>query len=157
MTKCRRRSRSCSSVSARTARCSPGVSQDEPRAYRKAFRELQESYYDLPRYKGYTADEATNIDALWVEVRNRARSADRGDMLRSLRKLERNGALEGVDETVLKGVRRRVYGSLRQLRDREKFAKQHPAVQIVIGRGTLTPDDVAALETFLAAQELEAA
>jgi len=111
------------------------------RAYRDV-QKLQSQYYELPKYRGYTADEAQTIDALWQEARNNSRSAEPAQMLRSLRKLTQGGE---TDPSIVKGVRRRILGMLRQTRDRERFRKKHRELNYFYGSGPLTEEEVSAL------------
>jgi hypothetical protein len=101
----------------------------------KLFKKLAGEYYELPQYRGYTADEARAINDLWQEVRNSARGPDDVYMLRSLRQV---GA--GEDERVIRGVRRRILGLLREDRKRERYKRQHPEIALLTGSGKLTPD-----------------
>src|SRR5690606_35613337 len=49
----------------------------------KLRRKAQAEYYNLPRYRRFTAEEGFAIDALWQEARNLAGSDDRFAMLRA--------------------------------------------------------------------------
>lgn len=108
-------------------------------------RRLSKEYYALPRYRGYSADEAREIDALWQEVRNNARGSDTLYMLRALRKADTSG----YSEKAVRGVRRRILGMLREDRSRERYRRDHPEVLLLNGSGRLTPDMAAVLEAAI--------
>lgn len=109
------------------------------REVRKTRRERTE----LPKYRGFTADQAEDIDELWQEVRNNARSADELDMLRALRYYLATNT--GLDGAVVAGVRQRINGRLRQVKAREMFDRAHPEQRIFYGSGKLTQAERAAL------------
>lgn len=96
----------------------------------------------LPKYRGYDADQAQQIDEVWQEVRNNARSADTLDMRRALRMYLGGNS---VDPAIVAGVQRRISGRLRQTTDRTRFDRAHPEQDIFYGRGRLTPAEIASL------------
>jgi len=116
------------------------------KAYKRAAAQRSEMFA-LPKYAGFTADEARAVDDLWVQVRANASRAEPGPMLVSLRKLLEDGRT--VDPKVLSGVRRRIVGTMRTLRQRERYALTHPEMVAFYGgagkAGPLTPAERAAL------------
>lgn len=106
---------------------------------------LQSEYYELPRYRGYDADQALEIDNVWQLIRNNARSAEDADMLRAMRTID----LAGIDPLILKGVKRRIMGVLRDLPDRNSWKKAHPESALILRQGTLTQQDIAAIKAAL--------
>jgi hypothetical protein len=106
---------------------------------------VQSEYYELPRYRGYTADQAVAIDELWQEVRNNARSAEAGHMLGTLRKVDTSG----YPPEIVTAVRRRIIGSLPEATDRQKYAREHPEIAIINRQGRLTQADIAAINAAM--------
>lgn len=117
------------------------------RVYRK-IAAVQDDYYALPKYRGYTAEEAEAIDALWQKARNGARSAEQRDMLRAFGQLsdEERSSKAG------QGVRARIRGRLRRTRDRERFTKAHPELQLFFGQGPLSGPQREALTRLVEAE-----
>ena len=115
-------------------------------AYKRAAKQRSEMFA-LPKYAGFSADQARAIDDLWVQVRANASRSEPGPMLVALRKLLEDG--RSVDPMVLTGVRRRIVGTLPSLRQRELYAKRHPEMVMFYGgagkAGPLTPAERAAL------------
>ena len=99
---------------------------------------------ELPKYRGFSADQSYEIDDVWQEVRNMARSADELDMRRALRQYRLGNP---VDPMILRGVQRRISGGLRQTNDRARFDRAHPEMGLFYGRGRLGPGEVSALTT----------
>jgi hypothetical protein len=115
------------------------------------FRDVRKTYTqrnELPKYRGFTAEQAQDIDEVWQEVRNNARSADRLDMLRALRYYL--GTADNLDGAVIAGVRKRINQHLSQLPVRERFSKAHPELNIFYGNGKLTKRDIDFLNARLA-------
>ena len=108
--------------------------------------DLTQEYYSLPRYRGYTADQASQIDDLWQEVRNNSRSTSDAAMLATLSRMS-----AGVDQVILTGVRRRILGLLRDSSERGKWAQAHPESAIFLRRGNLTKQDADAINKALSA------
>lgn len=110
----------------------------------REYARLSKQYYSLPRYKGYTADQAREIDAGWIEVKNASET-----QLGRLRKI-RELADAGVEEAVLKALRARAMGkSLTEATDREQFKKANPRFKVLSGSGKLTEADRAVLAEVL--------
>lgn len=118
------------------------------RAYREV-QKLQDSYYSLPKYRGYTADESVQIDELWQVARNNSRSTEPAAMLAALRKATRG---EAINPRVMAGTRRRILGMLTQANLRAKFKKAHPSLDFFYGQGPLTAEEIAALNARVASQ-----
>lgn len=113
----------------------------------RLYRSATKSYYGLPKYRGYTDDEAYAIDAAYIEVRNAVQSAkDRAGMMRALRGLD-------LDARVRRGVAARIYGTLQDTGAREKWKKQHPESALFLGNGSLQPRDIKAVEAALSRQQ----
>lgn len=107
----------------------------------QTYRKAAQEYYALPRYKGYTADEAQSIDSLWQQARNNARSADDLDILVALRKVSQD-----ADPKIVTGVRRRFVGALIDTTDRKQWIKRNPDLAPLVTRsGALTAKDQQAL------------
>lgn len=114
----------------------------------RAFREMRavrKVRNGLPKYRGFSADQAYEIDDVWQEVRNMARSADELDMRRALRQYRLSNA---VDPAVLRAVQRRISGKLRQTNDRARFDRAHPEMSLFYGRGRLAPGEVAMVSGY---------
>jgi len=110
----------------------------------REYARLSKQYYSLPRYKGYTADQAREIDAGWTEVKNASET-----QLGRLRKI-RELADAGVEEAVLKALRARAMGkSLTEATDREQFKKANPRFKVLSGSGKLTEADRVVLAEVL--------
>ena len=109
---------------------------------------LSSSYYELPSYRGYTADQARQIDSLWVLTRNNARSAEDVYMLRALKQVTADGSAGPV---VVKGARKRILGILRDAPDRQAWLKRHPEAVIFRGQAPLNAAQVEAVRKALAA------
>lgn len=115
-------------------------------AYKAAAKQRSEMFA-LPKYLGYTADEARAIDELWVEARTNAKTATPGALLAAFRVLLEDG--RSVDPRIATGVRRRMVGTLSTLKQREKYAATHPLMVSFYGgagkAGPLTAAERAAL------------
>lgn len=112
-------------------------------------QKLQKDYYSLPRYRGYTSDQAYQIDDLWQEVRNASNGSDPAYMLAALRK---NPALtQGVDPAIVLGVKRRITGLLNEDNSRANWAKAHPEAAVFLRRGKLTQQDTMAIQKAMKA------
>lgn len=110
----------------------------------REYAKLSKAYYALPRYEGFTADQAREIDAAWTEVKNA--SETQLGRLRKVRELQE----AGVEEAVLRGVRARAMGkSLKEAPDRERFKKENPRYKVLSGSGKLTEADRAILTEVL--------
>lgn len=117
------------------------------RVYNKVAR-IRAAGNRLPKYRGYTADEAREVDALWQKARNGATSAKEVDMLRGFAKIpvaERQGK-------VGQGVLARIRGRLPETKDRANYMKKHPEVQLFFGRGPLTDVQRQALSRLIEAE-----
>ena len=94
----------------------------------------------LPKYRGYTGEQAKEIDDLWQRVRNEADIPDgASSSLFRARMIQAYDALDtDAEEEVAEGVRRRIIGVLRQTTDRQKFRSKHPELKLFYGSGPLT-------------------
>ena len=101
----------------------------------RAMRKLRKERNALPKYRGYDADQANQIDEVWQEVRNLAPSAEELPMRRALRQY---AAANQIDPEIYRGVHRRISGRMRQLNVRKRFDMQHPEMEVFYGRGRLT-------------------
>lgn len=110
------------------------------RAYRQVAKTYAE-YLSLPKYRGFDADEAREIDAAWQQVRNLAaeiamgREIERRHMLIAYREL---GSRLGVSDDIDRAVRLRILGRLPQLTVRQQFRRANPDIELFYGRGPLT-------------------
>jgi len=109
----------------------------------RLYREAASKYYDLPRYKGYTGDEARSIDALWTLARAGAKSSEELDMSRALRAVLRDGE---YDPAIVRGVRRRIAGKLPTAPDRKRMATRDPLAAFFFGSNALSPSQRAQVE-----------
>lgn len=107
----------------------------------KLYRSVTSEYYNLPRYRGFTADEAKQIDDLAQEARNYQRGDSMTAKLAALRKVS-----QGIDPKIVSGARRKMLGYLAETADRKRWKLAHPEGAIALGRGSLTPDDVKAIQ-----------
>ena len=107
----------------------------------KLYRAVTSEYYNLPRYRGFTADEAKQIDDLAQEAKNYQRGDSITAKLSALRKVS-----QGVDPKIVSGARRKMLGYLPETADRKRWKLAHPEAALALGRGTLTPDDVKAIQ-----------
>jgi hypothetical protein len=114
----------------------------------RAFLQQRREYQDLPRYRGYTADEAYEIDGAWDEVR----AHGRGQQLSQLRVLRRLIAERDLDPRVARAIRRRIMGDSLELDTaRERYKRTHPLYAILSGQATLTAQQLRTLEREVAA------
>jgi len=111
----------------------------------KLLRKMQSEYYSLPRYRGFTSDEAVLLDQLWQEVRNAAGSSDKSKMNRAVSQVA-----AGYPPKIVRGVRLRIWSDLPGLDARDRWKKRNPASAIFLGGGTLTPRDMQAVQKALA-------
>jgi hypothetical protein len=119
----------------------------------RAYRKAANVYYELPRYQGYTADEARAIDELWSRARARAASTDDLAMSRALRQVLAQAG--DVDPRIVTGVRRRIAGSLSTAPDRKRATRRDPLTAYFFG--TPTPQQRAQAEQQLQQMRSEAA
>lgn len=108
----------------------------------KLRKRLASEYYALPQYRGYSADEGREINALLIEVSNTSRRDDDLAKLKALRQVLAEGTWSAA---AAKGARRSILGMLRERRDRERFARAHPEIVILTGRGRLAATMAAAI------------
>ncbi len=117
----------------------------------RLYRKTTKAYYGLPKYRGYSDDEAYAIDAVYVEVRNTVQSAkDRAGMMRALRRMD-------IDPKVRRGVAARIYGTLQDTGAREKWKKAHPEAAMFLGNGKLQPGDIISVQAALSREKRRAA
>lgn len=123
--------------------------------YRKLAK-VKGEYYDLPKYRGYTADQARSIDAVYATVAAEAGSTDDAKMLRALRKYTEANNLDRSDPT-LKAVRRLILSMVSPASDRKRFAKVHPELALFDSytRAPLTAAERALVNTLLADPEIQ--
>ncbi len=121
----------------------------------KLYRDLSTQYYALPKYIGYTAQQANAIDAAYQTVHNYAAqgllpgtSPDEAQL--SLAYV--HALPPGIDPQVAQGVRRLVMGLMTTSSQRARFAARTPALALVRGQGALAPKEVAAIQEALAAE-----
>lgn len=106
------------------------------------YTKLSRQYYQLPRYRGYDARQAKDIDALYTAVNNLAKGDSK---LAKVSALKKAAAMVGADDDTVKAVRRRIYGLLQETRDREKWRKAHPESALFLGRGQLLEQERTAI------------
>lgn len=129
-------------------------------------KQLAKSYFDLPVYRGFTADEARQVDQLVAFGRSRVpnaaamtaaglqvpRAAIYG-ALSQANPAELARLLGGApSDRVMAGVRRSLYGLLTPDRSRLDFKKANPEVALVTAQTTLTPEQVQAVQARLSRQ-----
>lgn len=110
---------------------------------------LLDEYYALPKYHGYSADEATQIDDVLAQARNNAKGTNAANnqvyVLQALRNLK------GVDPDTLSAARKVVLGLVKETTDRARWTKAHPESVIMYGQGKLTPEQIASVQKALKA------
>jgi hypothetical protein len=106
----------------------------------------------LPKYRGYTGDEAREIDDLWQRVKNEADIPENAssNLFRARMIAAYNEHVgKGSEGPVNEGVRKRIIGTLRQTRDRSNFKAKHPEMELFYGSGPLTADEQKQLERLV--------
>ncbi len=95
----------------------------------KAAQALHQEMQSLPKYRGYTGEEANAIDAAYAHLPT-------GTARQKLRALT---ALGIDDPRTLRGVRARILGTIgKQLTTRDRFKKANPAIGEFYGAGDFT-------------------
>jgi hypothetical protein len=112
----------------------------------KLRKKLAAEYYDIPQYRGYDADTGHEINNLFQVVANTATSGSDAAKLRALRQIAASGQWS---EQAVRGVRRSILGLLRESRGRGQYARSHPEIAILTGRGPLTPEMAASIRRVL--------
>lgn len=113
-------------------------------------KRLAAEYYELPVYRGYDADEGQQIDAFWQEIRNQITTSSNASTtrIRMLRQLRAMADSADYDPRIVAGVRRRILGVLDEnRRQRDRYARQHPEIAILTGRGVLSTEMAEAVRT----------
>ena len=111
-------------------------------------KRVHDVIYTLPKYSGFTAAEADQIDKLWERVRGVAGSADQQPLMAAYRQVV--GARE---DGVARGVRLRITGAMTTLKVREKYVEQHPDIKLFYDVGPLSPKDQARLRLLVALEQ----
>lgn len=98
----------------------------------KQAQKIRSQMKALPKYRGFTADEANDIDH-WYGM---LPSGNKGVKLKAL------NAMKGdLSDATYKGLRRRILGIMgKQLPARERFAAANPLYAQFYGAGTFAPD-----------------
>ena len=113
----------------------------------KLQKKVSFEYYEIPQFRGFTAEEGNAINGLLDEVYALAgRGADETRRLRVLRQIVTDS---GIDARVASGARRRILGLLVESRERELWRKKHPEIALLTRQGPLTPADVAGIRAAL--------
>jgi len=104
---------------------------------------LQNDYYSLPRYRGYTAAEAGQIDDYYDDILNVV-----GSGASKSRKLAAAKQVAGtvVDPKVLKGLRMKILGYLDDTTDRQRWRQLHPESALIVSRGRMSAGQIAAIK-----------
>ena len=105
--------------------------------------QLLDAYYALPKYRGYTPQEASQIDAALAQARNNARHPDQVSVMRELRNLQ------GFDAETVTAARKVLLGLVNTTGERAKWTKAHPESAIMFGSAKLTPEQTAAIQKAL--------
>lgn len=104
---------------------------------------LQNDYYSLPRYRGYTAAEAGQIDDYYDDILNVVGSgASKSRKLAAAKQV----AGTGVDPKVLKGLRMKILGYLDDTTDRQRWRQLHPESALIVSRGRMSAGQIAAIK-----------
>lgn len=98
-------------------------------AFRKAQAERRE-YFQLPRYRGYTGDEAYQIDQLYAKVKANATGKSDGAAIAALGKISRE---DEVSSKIVAAVRRKITSGLKLAEGRERYAAKHPLMVAFYG------------------------
>jgi hypothetical protein len=118
-------------------------------AIRYGLRDKLSEYYDLPKYAGFSADEANQIDEAWLRFKKFQK--DEGSGVGAYRALEQEGRF---DDRVLFAVRKRMQGEgLKKDKAREWYKHDNPEIELAIGTGLLTDELAGMLDDLMA--ELE--
>lgn len=92
--------------------------------YKAASRE----YYDIPQYRGLSADQGRELNDAYAQVRQSAKSGQQIDMLRALRQMGSE-----LDPEMAKLVRRKILGLVREDTKRTRWAKANPGSAYLLG------------------------
>lgn len=109
--------------------------------------QLQDAYYNIPRYRGMDAEMGNRVDQAVSMVNGTGRS----DVakLKLLRDLTDKGV---IDKAVADKARHVVLGITKPTEARSRWAKQHPESAIFLAQGALDPKQLAAIQKALARQ-----
>lgn len=108
----------------------------------KAYSAVSSEYYALPKYRGLTSDEARDVDDLLAVVNQLARQDTK---LAKSAVLKKAAESIGASEETVKQARRRIYGMLQTVKDRERWKAKHPE-SVLISGGQMTPAAVQAIQ-----------
>lgn len=106
-------------------------------------RATSQHYYSIPLYPGYSASQGSEISRVVTSVQSY--SAAKTDVARLAAVNTVAGQLGINDASVLSGARRVIIGQLKPTLQRQQFAKQHPEVALVNGRGLPSPQELSAI------------
>lgn len=113
-----------------------------------------EEYWTLPKYQGYSADQARQIDAAYQQVMDEAkRRVPAGREPGTAQKVAALNSLSHIkelDRTVRDGIFFKVTGNLKTLTAREKWRAAHPEAFVFEGEGPLTESDRRLIAKLLA-------
>lgn len=119
---------------------------DEP--LQRLRSKIADEYYDIPRYRGYTAEEGEEIDRLWEHV-----LAKTGNTDSEVRRIRAVRDLNVSDPKVRRALLKRASGdSLQTDPRRKRYAERNPAARplLGLGRGVATEEERQAIEQALA-------
>jgi len=118
-------------------------------ALTKLRKEMGSQYYALPRYRGFSAEEARDIDALYQDARNMAgpRADNPAVLVRAIREAARQNGYEGK---AVRGALLRANGQLPQTTHRERWLRAHPEGVLLTGSGRMSKAQQTAIKQALA-------
>lgn len=118
-------------------------------ALTKLRKDLGSQYYALPRYRGFSAEDARDIDALYQDARNMAgsRADNPAVMVRAIRLAARQNGYEG---RAVRGALLRANGRLEQTTHRERWMRAHPEGVLLTGSGRMSKAQQDAIKRALA-------
>ncbi|MGE3463907.1 MAG: hypothetical protein AB7I04_18515 [Pseudomonadales bacterium] len=108
----------------------------------RAVSAVKREYYDLPKYRGLTSDEARDVDGLLAVVSQLAKGETK---LAKAAALKKAAEVTGASEETVKQARRRIYGFLGTVPDRDRWRAKHPEYVFISG-GLMTPAAVQAIQ-----------
>lgn len=115
--------------------------------------QISQEYYNLPQYRGYTADQGFKLNEIDNAVKNlsRDRRGQPGDELAQLRALDKYAQQNSIAKTspAYIGERRQILGILQQDNSRKNYAAKHPEIALVTGNAPLNQQQIQAIQRRL--------
>jgi hypothetical protein len=106
-------------------------------------RSLAKTYYAIPRYPGYTADQGARIDQIVTSAQSYSGAKTDAGRLAAVANV---GQQLGItDARVLSAARMVILGRLKPSLQRQQYAKAHPELALLTGRGLPSPQALRAI------------